>query len=114
MKKREQKYYCDIEFAFIKKKSKKKLAQEALEWIGPGINEFNYTPHVIELDSDVNALHLHFMDESIGDLATFAEQMRATAKNCVEENIYPAENLKIKSIHLARSRGGIDLPIYFS
>jgi hypothetical protein len=111
---KKQYFYCDIEFEFIKKKSKKKLAQEALEWLGPTIDEFDYTPCCIELDSDVYRLHLHFKDESIGELATFVDNIYETAKNCKEENVYPAENLKITSIHIARGRGGIDLPVWFS
>lgn len=110
---KKQYFYCDIEFEYIKKKSKKELAQEALDWLEPTIEEFDYAPCYVELDSDVDRIHLHFKDESIGELATFADNICSTAKNCKEENIYP-ENLRITSIHIGRSRGAIDLPIWFS
>ena len=106
-------YFCDIEFAYQKYSSKKKLIEEAKSWIGPTMDEFDYKIEHSEVDKDVDKLHLHFKNASIGDLATFADNICATAKNSKKENFYPFPNLKITSIHIANSLGGIDLPLFF-
>jgi len=108
------KYYCDIEFEYIKKKSKKDLIKEALEFIQPTIEEYEYAPCHTELDSDVDRLHLHFESDSVGGLAGFAETIAHTAENCKKEGNWTVPNLRITSIHLATGLGGIDLPLYFS